>query len=122
MPQKLPDTNSSKTALERRRDKALERSRRWRANNPDKARESSRAGFVRHKYGLTLVDIDAMNRNQNGLCSICQKNKPLCVDHNHNTGVVRGLLCRNCNQGLGHFKDDFSILIRAANYVGWRSN
>lgn len=56
------------------------------------------------KYGITLKDYDRMFLAQAGVCDICQQsqldNRPLCVDHNHKTGKVRGLLCAGCNANL----------------------
>lgn len=55
---------------------------------------------------------------QKGLCAICNSNlvKPY-IDHDHLRGILRGLLCSNCNVGLGHFKDDPEHLKRASNYI-----
>lgn len=50
-------------------------------------------------------------------CLICGRPDPEHVDHSHETGKVRGILCFNCNQGLGNFRDDVGILVRAANYL-----
>ena len=77
------------------------------------------------KYGLTLEDYDEMFAAQNGLCAVCGKppngNGPskdnLAVDHDHETGEVRGLVCDRCNLGLGHFFDDPDLLIAAAVYL-----
>lgn len=126
MPQK---TSEKKLAAWRRwslnnPDKVRENVRRWRENNPEKSKAASRKQNL-GQYGLTLADFEALNRKQNGLCCICQKtcskHKVLSVDHCHKTGRVRGLLCDGCNKGLGHFKDDFSTLIRAANHIGWKN-
>lgn len=69
-----------------------------------------------------------MLADQNGVCLICSKElivlgsveeiqKVACVDHCHKTGKVRGLLCRNCNTGLGSFKDDTDFLKKAIEYL-----
>lgn len=65
--------------------------------------ELARAGNLRRKYGLTPDQYDALSRHQGGACAICGRvPKPgqvrLNVDHDHKTGLVRGLLCGNCNQ------------------------
>lgn len=75
--------------------------------------------FVRilSSYGLTEDEWNALFDSQRGLCAICENNKPLRVDHDHNTGAVRGLLCGECNLGLGKFKDDPHLLKRALAYV-----
>lgn len=76
---------------------------------------------LQHKYGLSLSDFDTLMLNQYGCCKICdkpfEKNKRLTVDHNHQTGKVRGLLCTKCNVGLGHFNDCPILLKKALNYL-----
>lgn len=74
------------------------------------------------KYGITPEDYDEMYSKQEGKCAICKSHqlslkKKLCVDHCHKTGKVRGLLCNNCNLGLGSFKDDKIILETAIKYL-----
>ncbi len=73
-------------------------------------------------HGITLKDYDKMLRRQGGGCQICRTKIPggkgrFHVDHNHATGEIRGLLCVNCNHGLGHFKDDIEILAAAIKYL-----
>lgn len=58
-----------------------------------------------------------MVANQKGLCKLCELPKKLVVDHCHETGKVRGLLCRNCNLLIGHAKEDIVILQNAINYL-----
>ncbi|HEU5428442.1 MAG TPA: endonuclease domain-containing protein [Actinocrinis sp.] len=50
-------------------------------------------------------------------CLICERPGPEHVDHDHETGKVRGIRCFNCDQGLGNFRDDIRSLIRAVNYL-----
>lgn len=70
------------------------------------------------KYGISRSDYDDVLRRQNGACILCRSTGvPLVVDHSHETGVVRGLLCGSCNRALGLFKDDPSALSRAVEYV-----
>lgn len=76
---------------------------------------------LKHRYGLLAEDFVRMLRKQNIRCAICDvefrpDQKPH-VDHSHNCGTVRGLLCNNCNIGLGHFIDSPEILRRAADYL-----
>jgi hypothetical protein len=81
--------------------------------------EVNRKARLKYDYGITPEQYDALLQEQNGLCAIC-KERPvakLCVDHDHPTELIRGLLCRLCNLGLGHFKDDIARLRAAIVYL-----
>jgi hypothetical protein len=78
------------------------------------------------KFGLTLEDYDLMLEEQNGVCAICGeeetsirlgKTKLLAVDHDHETGEVRGLLCARCNMAIGLLNEDIDILKSAIKYI-----
>jgi hypothetical protein len=69
------------------------------------------------KSGLTVEQRAQMIEQQGGACAICREPVTLTVDHDHQTQIVRGLLCRHCNWGLGQFKDNPELLERAALYV-----
>lgn len=80
----------------------------------------------RRNYGITLDDFNALAEQQHFKCAICGKipdpnakwnQKVLHVDHDHLTGHVRGLLCSDCNRGLGLFSDNAEMLLRAAAYL-----
>lgn len=80
------------------------------------------AAYCRRKrlrqYGLTIADYDAMLDIQEGNCSVCGDKLSIPqVDHCHDTGQVRGLLCNKCNIGLGMFRDDLDLLAAAASYL-----
>jgi Recombination endonuclease VII len=77
----------------------------------------SRTYHLKRRYGISAEDADAMLEAQGGLCAICGVLPAEHVDHDHATGVVRQLLCFNCNGGLGQFKDDPDVLRAAAAYV-----
>ena len=72
------------------------------------------------RYGITVEEYDRMFAEQDGKCAICgvkvEKHR-LCVDHDHATGKVRGLLCRLCNRHLGGFRDSIDLLRRAIAYL-----
>jgi len=74
-------------------------------------------------YGITGRLYRSIIERQNGLCAICGRSLldeagwNLEIDHDHRTGVVRGLLCARCNVGLGFFQDDPDRLVRAADYI-----
>lgn len=78
---------------------------------------------IYRKYGLTLEQYHIMLESQDGRCAICESMIPggaainFHVDHDHKNGVVRGLLCTNCNLGLGNFKDNINNLLRAIDYL-----
>lgn len=93
------------------------------AKNPDKVRREVREKNLRRKFGIGIIDYDAMFVAQKGRCAICNTPNPggngsFHVDHNHNTGQIRGLLCWLCNTGLGQFQDDPKRLRVAARYLG----
>lgn len=84
--------------------------REWHRRNPGKQH-----GY--HKlclYGITSIQFKALTIAQQHRCAVCRKRKKLCVDHCHKTGVVRMLLCTQCNLALGHLYDDPKLLERAA--------
>lgn len=75
------------------------------------------------KYGLTLEQYNLLEVSQNFCCKICgtkkenTTQKTLVVDHRHSDGLVRGLLCHNCNLGIGNFKDNLMSLKNAIKYL-----
>lgn len=124
-------------AANRERLLVLNRDRRRaaRAANPEKIREQERrykakayhADPLKHRaqrlkcmYGLSQDEYEAMLLKQKGLCAICGgkcRHENLSVDHCHATGAVRGLLCENCNRGLGLMMDSPELLRLAASYL-----
>ena len=77
---------------------------------------------LKYMYGISLAEYHQMVANQGGLCYTCKKPpsgkyKVLYVDHDHKTNAVRKLLCNDCNQLLGHAKDDPQLLIILADYL-----
>jgi len=76
---------------------------------------------LKRKYGITLDQFNVMYISQGESCAICLKrfesNKHTHVDHNHQTGQVRQLLCKECNNGLGNFKESPVNLQRAIEYI-----
>jgi hypothetical protein len=88
-------------------------------------KEYGRRSLLKKRYGITADQYDQMEQDQEGVCAICKvktnggrnTNSRLAVDHNHTTGVVRGLLCSMCNQGIGMFKEDAEIMLTAITYL-----
>ena len=84
---------------------------------------TKRKGDLKRAYGITLEHYQEMLDAQQGGCAICSSTSPgsrwntFAVDHCHTSGAVRGLLCTNCNIGLGLFKDDTETLERALTYL-----
>jgi len=93
-------------------------------------------GLLRNKYGITIDQYEEMNKQQQYVCAICfrserrrnRKKNPLhvhrqdqpqrlAVDHDHNTGKVRGLLCQSCNTALGTLDHDVKLLQAAIDYL-----
>jgi len=98
------------------RKKRQKRSIIFRKNYPDYVKNA----HLKARYGITLEEkLELLNR-QGGKCLICKKDiikNKACVDHNHETGRVRGLLCDRCNHGLGNFKDNIELLQLAIEYL-----
>jgi Recombination endonuclease VII len=72
---------------------------------------------LKRRYGVGAAEVEAMIQDQGGLCPICHRPDPEHVDHDHATDSVRGVLCFNCNGGLGQFGDDTDRLARAQLYL-----
>lgn len=101
-----------------------ETQREYRRNNPEKFRHYN----MKRYYGIGEDEFQAILDDQGGVCAICGKLnlversntgdvKHLAVDHDHADGVVRGLLCQNCNLGIGSFFDQPLLLRKAAEYL-----
>jgi Recombination endonuclease VII len=90
----------------------LAQSYRWRAAHREKVLLSYRKHDLKRYYNLTLEAWDAMFAAQGHACACCgsktsgRKNGQWCTDHNHDTGLVRGILCNGCNMAAGQMKDD----------------
>jgi hypothetical protein len=105
-----------KKSYHKHKEKQVARAREYRANNPDAGREAK----FKYKYGISLFQYELLFKAQNGKCAICDEpsKATLDVDHDHATGKVRGLLCRRCNLGIGHFCDDPDVIRNAMKYLG----
>lgn len=95
--------------------------RAWEAKNIDRVRELRRRGDIR-RYGIEPEDYDRILKQQGGKCAICgggelRPGDSLHIDHCHESHIVRGLLCGNCNRGLGMFKDNIDLLLTAIGYL-----
>jgi hypothetical protein len=95
-------------------------------SNPQEVSDYYRDWHLRKKYNLTLEEFTLLSESQNNLCAICENpeksHKNLVVDHNHNTGEVRGLICSSCNKALGHAKDSKALLEKMITYLDERGS
>src|SRR5882762_8087171 len=89
--------------------------------------ESRRAARLLHRYGISAADYDRMVAEQDGLCAVCKKpptrgntrahwDGKLCIDHCHDTGRIRGLLCNDCNLAVGYGRTEENLRA-AADYL-----
>lgn len=77
----------------------------WSNKNPERKKHSNNVARIKLRYGLSLKEMEAMRVAQGGACLICKStSKELAIDHCHETGRVRGLLCSPCNRTLGFFE------------------
>ena len=102
-------------------DKMTAATERWRERNPEKQQANARRYGLR-RFGITPEQYDAMLASQQYSCAICRKHQTLfkrrlAVDHNHETGKVRSLLCDNCNKGIGCLQEDPAIFTAALDYL-----
>lgn len=90
----------------------------YKKNNETSRRKGSRARNLRIKYGITTDEYERMYEHQTGRCAICKvEESVLYIDHDHSTGVVRGLLCRACNLAIGLLHDNQTLVLAAARYL-----
>jgi hypothetical protein len=103
-------------------EKAKQDRNRWHALRMQRGSPGNR----KYLYGMRPGEYQQMLQAQGGVCGICKQPEvavrkgstlSLAVDHNHTTDKIRGLLCANCNSGLGMFRDDPARLYAAANYL-----
>lgn len=80
--------------------------------------------LIKHTYGITLEQFDELLKQQNYSCAICgikhdisARHKKLHIDHDHKSNKIRGLICLQCNTGLGKFKDDTELMRKAIRYL-----
>jgi hypothetical protein len=90
-------------------------------NATPQRKRAMRDRYYRRTFGLSADQVDEMIESQGGGCAICGRRPKrlasLHVDHCHEEGTVRGILCLGCNQGLGQFQHDPKLLRRAAAYM-----
>ena len=90
---------------------------RLRTDDPEEWKRRQKRYSVKSKYGVDADWYEERLERQAGRCAICLRIAKLSVDHDHSTGAARGLICRPCNLGLGHFRDSAEALRAAAFYL-----
>ena len=124
---RTPDENAKRNAARRDKyatDEEYRDTTRKKVKNYQMSHPHIRKAQRIKKFGITLEEFNSILTQQDGKCAICgysdrsDKNFFPVVDHDHLSGKVRGLLCMNCNMGIGKFKDDISRLKSAINYLG----
>lgn len=89
----------------------------YKKDNLERVQKNQKVYELRTKYNLSYEDYEELLIKQDGRCAICNRIRKLHVDHCHETGRVRGLLCNNCNCGIGNLQDDIEIIKRALEYL-----
>lgn len=105
----------------------------WQKENPEKYNEkrfkylkskyaSRRDKRLLKEYGINQQQYNSLFSSQNGMCAVCcaeqiTLSKPLYVDHDHLSGLVRGLLCQHCNTGIGMMRESIDLLKKAISYL-----
>src|SRR5436190_13017039 len=114
--------------------KEIARVKRWQQRNAERlnayrrearlrpaTKRRERASHLRRKFGLSLEQYDQLLANQGGVCAICgdppEEDASLHIDHDHETGSVRALLCVRCNNALGQLEEDADLVRAAASYL-----
>ena len=121
----------SRRSNEKRKAENPELVRAYQLSYREKNREILGDKERQRRFGITRQEYAEMFHRQNGVCAICSqpetatrlgKVKALSVDHNHKTGSVRGLLCSDCNTGIGKLKEDRNIFLSAIQYLDEHSD
>jgi len=104
----------------------ISRSKKWKLRHPEKLKKITSNYYSQQRkldllrqYSLTNIELEKLIKSQDNKCAICKKpfiTTPY-IDHDHKTGKIRGLLCRECNGGIGMFKDNTTLLRNAIHYL-----
>lgn len=100
-------------------DRKNQKQREWCKRNADKCKIWNKATYLKIRYKLSQEEYDTMYQRQGGRCAICREKRRLNVEHNHETGEVRGLCCHRCNTAIAWLENHTSAMWR---YIGggWR--
>ncbi len=113
-----PDKVKAAQDRNNRSPKAKVRKARYHAKNP----HARRADHIKRNYGITLAQESALVEAHQGLCAVCDMSlsegyRNQCIDHDHKTGEIRGLLCRRCNMALGLLDESPAIVKSLHRYL-----
>lgn len=118
----------NKEYYEKNKDKERARNKAYRTENKNALTRKKWEQGIRYKYGISLEEFNKLLYEQGGVCAICKRKVAMpglgarrkdtfVVDHDHTTGVVRGILCGNCNTALGQFRESIEVLAAAIRYL-----
>ena len=98
------------------------KSKEYRINNSEQFKKTIRNSTLKKKYGINIEQYNEIFKNQGYVCAICGSDKPrgygrMCVDHNHLTGKIRGILCQPCNTSIGKMMENPNLIRKLALYV-----
>lgn len=89
----------------------------------EQIKKTARRSYIKRTYGISLEDYEDLIIAQNSVCAICEKDlsslsgRELHIDHCHDSGKIRGILCSHCNVGIGNLNDDIDLLYAAIDYL-----
>lgn len=118
----LGEFHKNRNREDGRHDQCKECRKLFSVNNKERLSEKDREYRLKNKFGLTVDEYDSLFETQQGCCAICgthqvNLSRRLAVDHCHNSGEVRGLLCPNCNTGIGNLRDSIELLQKGVKYL-----
>lgn len=104
------------------KDKVAAYGKAYRIENIEQVKLANRNSKLKKTFGITIEEFNKILESQNNVCAICHVEKSMGrgtfhVDHDHSTGLIRGLLCSKCNLLLGKAKDSVEILQKAITYL-----
>jgi hypothetical protein len=94
----------------------------------EQIKRTARRSYIKRTYGISLEEYDDMILSQDSKCAICKKSlidlsgREIHIDHCHESGKIRGILCSHCNVGIGNLNDDIAILKSAIQYLSLERN
>jgi hypothetical protein len=116
----------SKTGAQKRRGECKQCSnnvtKNYQAKYPELKKTYDQNHRLKNIFGITIEQYTELGNKHGWKCCICEKTetenkRKLAIDHDHSTGRIRGILCGNCNRGIGNLKDSVSLLQKAINYL-----